>query len=211
MGYLNSDTVTVDAILTKHGRKLLANGASLQISQFALADDGIDYSLYNVDHPSGSNSYGDAITSLPMIEAVPDDSVIMRYRLNNLPRDTEYLPYLTGIRDIELPEISSEDTITPGTSNWNTLYESHYQFLVTDITNINITPGGAGAGTVDYSYPQTPGTTDFGQPYAQMYTGTTIAFSPSTSISADKTVQVTVYGVDSGATDSFSVTIKANN
>ena len=55
MGYLNNSVITVDAILTKKGRELLARGdGSFKITQFALADDEIDYTLYNPSHPSGS-------------------------------------------------------------------------------------------------------------------------------------------------------------
>jgi hypothetical protein len=51
MGYLNNTVVTVDAILTKKGRELLARGdGSFKITQFALADDEVDYTLYNPDH-----------------------------------------------------------------------------------------------------------------------------------------------------------------
>ena len=59
MGFLNNTTVTVDAILTTKGRELLARGdGSFSITQFALADDEIDYTLYNPNHPSGSAFYG---------------------------------------------------------------------------------------------------------------------------------------------------------
>jgi hypothetical protein len=52
MGYLNNQVITVDAILTKKGRQLLAQGGSaFNITQFALSDDEIDYSLYNPSHP----------------------------------------------------------------------------------------------------------------------------------------------------------------
>ena len=78
MGILDNDTVIVDAILTKIGRQKLANGQPLSITKFAFGDTGVDYTLYNPNHPSGSDSYGTAITSLPMLEAVPDDNVFMR-------------------------------------------------------------------------------------------------------------------------------------
>ena len=81
MGILDNDTVIVDAILTKIGRQKLANGQPLGISQYAFGDTGIDYTLYNAAHPSGSDSYGKAITDLPMLEAVPDDNVFLRYKL----------------------------------------------------------------------------------------------------------------------------------
>ena len=81
MGILDNDTVIVDAILTKLGRQKLANGQPLGVTQYAFGDTGVDYTLYNASHPSGSDSYGKAITDLPMLEAVPDDNVFLRYKL----------------------------------------------------------------------------------------------------------------------------------
>ena len=81
MGILDSDTVIVDAILTKLGRNKLRQGQPLGITQYSFGDTGVDYTLYNPDHPAGSDSYGSAITSLPMLEAVPDDDVFLRSQL----------------------------------------------------------------------------------------------------------------------------------
>ena len=81
MGILDNDTVIVDAILTKLGRDKLRKGVPLGITQYAFGDTGVDYTLYNPNHPSGSSSYGSAITSLPMLEAVPDDDVFLRTQL----------------------------------------------------------------------------------------------------------------------------------
>ena len=78
MGILNNDTVIVDAILTKLGRDKLRQGEPLGITQYAFGDTGVDYNLYNPNHPSGSDAYGQAITGLPQLEAVPDDDVFMR-------------------------------------------------------------------------------------------------------------------------------------
>ena len=102
MGILDNDTVIVDAILTKLGRQKLANGQPLGVTQYAFGDTGIDYTLYNSAHPSGSDSYGSAITSLPMLEAVPDDNVFLRFKL-----------YGEGERNVQN---FSFITITSGTS-----------------------------------------------------------------------------------------------
>ena len=102
MGILDNDTVIVDAILTKLGRQKLANGQPLGVTQYAFGDTGVDYTLYNADHPSGSDSYGSAITSLPMLEAVPDDNVFLRFKL-----------YGEGERNVQN---FSFITITSGTS-----------------------------------------------------------------------------------------------
>ena len=93
MGYLNNQIVTVDAILTTKGRELLARGdGSFNISQFALADDEIDYTLYNPTNPSGSAYYGEAIENMPLLEAFPDSLQMMKYKLVTLPRDTAKMP-----------------------------------------------------------------------------------------------------------------------
>lgn len=85
MGYLNNSSITVDAILTKKGRELLAQGANaFQITQFALADDEIDYSLWNTDHPLGTAYYGATIENMPLTEAVPDETQVMKYKLVTL-------------------------------------------------------------------------------------------------------------------------------
>ena len=95
MGYLNNATVTVDAILTKKGRELLAKGASsFNITQFALADDEIDYDLWNQSHPLGDDKMGIVIENLPITEAVPDETQSMKYKLITLSEGTKSIPYI---------------------------------------------------------------------------------------------------------------------
>jgi hypothetical protein len=119
MAILNPTYVTVDAILTTKGRQLLArNDGSFQITQFSLADDEIDYTLYNPNHPSGSAYYGEAIEAMPVVEAFPNDSQIMRYKLVTLPRGTSRLPVINvGYTSISLRQGASL-TITPQTLNY---------------------------------------------------------------------------------------------
>jgi len=119
MAILNPTTITVDAILTTKGRELLArNDGSFQITQFALADDEIDYTLYNPTHPSGSAFYGEAIENTPVLEAFPEDSQTMRYKLVTLPRGTSKLPVINiGYSSIALRQGASL-TITPQTLNY---------------------------------------------------------------------------------------------
>lgn len=96
MGYLDNTSITVDAILTKKGRELLAKGRSqFKITQFALADDEVDYDLWNPSHPLGSDYYGVVIESMPVTEAVPDETQSMKYKLITLPKGTNAIPYVT--------------------------------------------------------------------------------------------------------------------
>ena len=119
MGFLNNTSVTVDAILTKKGRELLARGQDeFKITKFALADDEIDYSLWDTAHPNGSNYYGAVIENMPLLEAFVDENQVMRYKLVSLPKNTAKLPIL----EIPSPTLvfngpGITQTITPNTRN----------------------------------------------------------------------------------------------
>ena len=93
MGYLDKSTITVDAILTKRGREKLAAG-NFNITKFALADDEVDYTLWDENHGKGTNFYGQAIENMPMVEAVPDESKVMRFKLMTLEKNIQKLPFL---------------------------------------------------------------------------------------------------------------------
>lgn len=97
MGYIdNSAGILIDAILTKKGRELLAQGRNrFKITQFALADDEVDYDLWNPAHPLGSEYYGVVIENMPVTEAVPDETQSMKYKLITLPKGTNAIPYVT--------------------------------------------------------------------------------------------------------------------
>tara|TARA_R110000744_G_scaffold40245_1_gene91291 strand:+ start:1561 stop:2199 length:639 start_codon:yes stop_codon:yes gene_type:complete len=117
MGYLDNTSLTVDAILTKKGRELLAKG-ELEITKFALADDEIDYRLWDVGHDQGSDKYGEAIEALPMLEAFPLENQMMKYKLISLGKNTLRLPVLeTGLSSITLQRPGSRQVITPATAN----------------------------------------------------------------------------------------------
>jgi hypothetical protein len=206
MAVLNPSTVTVDAILTRKGRELLArNDGSFQITQFALADDEIDYTLYNPLHPSGSAFYGEAIEAMPVIEAFPNESQIMRYKLVTLPRGTSRLPVINlGYNNIIIKQGASL-TITPQTLNYlgasSTFEANGYIATVADIrllssfqgTGINNTTGIADLNT-------TTGTvlslSQIGTSFT--ITGTTINTLFGSTLTS-LTTTITVIGRDSGA------------
>ena len=137
MGYLLNTVVTVDAILTDVGRQLLAQqNGQFKITQFALADDEIDYTLYNPNHPSGSAYYGQAIQNMPLLEAFPQATQTMKYKLVTLPRGTAKLPILDiGYSAIVIKQGASL-AITPQTLNYlggNTFESSGYTATISDV------------------------------------------------------------------------------
>jgi hypothetical protein len=96
MGFLNSTSQVVDAVLTVKGRQLLAQGVNaLNITKFALGDDEINYALWNPNHISGSAYYGEAIMQIPVFEASTEESFGLRYKLITLPKDATGMPYIS--------------------------------------------------------------------------------------------------------------------
>ena len=82
MGFLDSTAITIDATLTRLGRKRLVDG-KFKIDSFALSDEGVDYTLYDINHPSGSDSYGTVIENMNVIETSPVRSGFMSYLVDN--------------------------------------------------------------------------------------------------------------------------------
>jgi len=206
MGYLNNSVITVDAILTTKGRQLMAkNDGSFKITQFALSDDEIDYTLYNPNHPSGSAYYGEAITSMPLLEAFPLDTQIMKYKLVTLPRGTAKLPILDlGTNTISLKQGASY-TMNPQTLNYNSQVESSgYMVTVSDarllgsFTAVGVTNAPTGSNV----------TVTSGTNVSQTVVGTSITLRATTlntlypsgsTTGAVLNATLTVTGKDSGA------------
>lgn len=119
MGYLDNSSITVDAILTKKGRELLAKGRDFfVISQFALADDEVDYELWNPAHPLGSDYYGIIIENMPVVEAVTDENYSLRYKLLTLPKNTIRIPIIqTNPSSISIEEAGSRQVVSIETKN----------------------------------------------------------------------------------------------
>ena len=119
MGYLNNNQITVDAILTRRGRELLARGRNeFQITHFALADDEIDYSLWNTDHPLGTAYYGITLENMPLTEAVVDETQMMKYKLVTLPKRTVRIPIISVGQTAVTLTNGEEITISPRTINF---------------------------------------------------------------------------------------------
>jgi hypothetical protein len=218
MGFLNNTAVTLDAILTRKGRELLARGdGSFKITQFALSDDEIDYTLYNPNHPSGSGFYGEAIESMPLLEAFPDETQVMKYKLVTLPRGTARMPVL----DIGYSSISFKQgtafSIRPQTLNYLSqaqAYEtSGYTFTISDVRLLN-NFNGVGVDTPEVqalNSTSTRGTsvskTVIGTSLSMTATTINTLFGGNTALTA--TLQIV--GRDSGARVSIPVTINKVN
>jgi hypothetical protein len=214
MGYLDNSIVTVDAILTKKGRELLARGdGSFRITQFALADDEIDYTLYNPAHPNGSAFYGEAIEAMPLLEAFPDETQIMKYKLTTLPRGTAKLPILDlGFSAIRLKQGASL-AITPQTLNYlgsSQIFEAGGYIATIADARVTSTFNGVGINTTEAE--RLNSTTTLGTNVSKAVIGTSINITATTinTLFGDNTslqTTLTVIGRDSGARLTIPVTV----
>ena len=126
MGFINNTSYILNAVLTKKGKEYLSKSDSkFNISKFALADDEIDYTLWDTAHPKGTIYYGAVLESTPMIEACLDPEVIMKYKLFTMPVGTKSLPYISNVTPPALTGTSALKTEYNGDDNPQWKYNDH--------------------------------------------------------------------------------------
>ena len=207
MGFLSNTTVPVDAILTKKGRELLAQGTNaFQVTKFALADDEVDYRLWDTSHPNGSDYYGNVIESMPLLEAFPDENHVMRYKLVTLPKNTQKMPILnispgSVTFSATAGAGNSASVITATTTNAN---DSSYTFILKDQTKAGMTvETAAGGGTTGATTPFYLGEDDAPNSKTLVAATVKIAVVP---VDAAASTTLIVVGNDTGATASITIT-----
>ena len=206
MGFLDNTSITVDAILTKKGRELLARGQNeFKITKFALADDEIDYNLWDTTHTNGSNYYGAVIENMPLLEAFVDENQLMRYKLTTLPKETAKLPILElANSSLSFNGAGITQTITPNTRNQK---DSSYTFTLfnADVANLTLSGGAA--------FAKEATTSIFLNEAEKKRSISTIGRSVrviSRSLTADTNTNLSVTGNQPGAQRTISVTVKAD-
>jgi len=207
MGFLNNTTITIDAILTKRGRELLARGRNeFAVTKFSLADDEIDYRLWDVTHPNGTNYYGAVIENMPLLEPVPDETQVLKYKLVTLPKETSRLPILTthGV-NLLFENGGGTAPIAPETLN-STDSEMGYTFIIHDTSVAKLIPGTAAPSPTAPLIPLTLSDEEMTQ--SQNTSGMTVIVKPQIfTTPAQKKTQITIVGNQTGATTTVTVTV----
>lgn len=208
MGYLNNSTVTVDAILTLKGRELLAKGSdAFNITQFAVGDDEVDYSLWNPDHPLGTSYYGTIIENMPITEAIPDETQALKYKLVTLPKQTTNMPVVSvGNSSISLSGgesaiISPNTTNIPG-GNANL----GYTFVLGDSSIARLDVQRALQNSVLPTTPRFIGDNEDAQTVA--VTGFSVNVVAKDLLQTDKTTTITIIGNETGGSVTVNLTVK---
>ena len=152
---------------------------------------------------------------MPLLEAFPDDSQIMKYKLATLPRGTAVLPVLdTGYPAISLPQGASL-AITPQTLNYlgnaSINETSGYTATIADVRTMS-TFNGVGVQSTAATTQNATSTTTLGTNVSSTVIGTQINLRATTintlfGTNAQLNTTLTVIGLDSGARLTIPLTI----
>jgi hypothetical protein len=208
MGYLDNSSITVDAILTKKGRELLARGRNeFNITQFALADDEVDYDLWNPEHPLGTAYYGTVIENLPLTEAVPDDTQVMKYKLVTLPKSTVRIPVVDiGSRSVTLTQGQTYQ-ITPSTVNFPASNQTFgYTAILSDSDAATLVVTQTAPQANLASIPAFIGDTEAATTVS--VTGLSFQITAKAQPLADKIATVTIIGNETGGRATLTLTVR---
>ena len=213
MGFLNNTTITIDAVLTKRGRELLARGRNeFTVTKFAIADDEVDYRLWDTAHPNGTNYYGAVIENMPLLEPVPDETQALKYKLVTLPKETTRLPVLDIGISAGLSFSSGEgngELISPGTLN-STDSEQGYTFIIHDTNVATLSVETAAPSPSSPLVPVTLSDEELTQ--SQNVSGLVARVLPQTFTSPERqSTQITVVGNQTGATATITVTVNSTS
>ena len=219
MAYLDNSTTIVDAILTKKGRERLAEGRdNFKITQFALADDEIDYSLWDATNTLGSSYYGAVIENMPLLEAFPDERTMMKSKLISMAKGTTKVPVLgslptsfsvTSPQEGQAAGNAGLETITPNTTNLSGVDSNlGYTLVIHDSTllNVSVPTGQSVDSPVVGTVPAFLG--DASAQHTISAVGFQFTISAVAGITTDRETQITVIGNESGASKTVTVTVK---
>jgi len=205
MAYINNQIITVDAVLTRKGRELLAANGGLNITSYALADDEIDYTLYQPNHPQGSAYYDLAIRNTPVFEAFTDETQLLKYKLVTLPAGVTSIPIISlGQSSINVDSTyTGQVVIVPST---NPVYNTTlgYTAILSNKAAGTIV-GTQLQGINNATIPSYIG--DVSSTTAQVALGLTFTFVPNASLTQGVTTSLTIVGNESGGSVTIPVTI----
>jgi hypothetical protein len=207
MAYLDNNVLTVNAILTKKGREILAKTGGLNITAFALADDEIDYTQFNPNHPLGSAYYDIAIRNTPVMEPITDESQLMKYKLVTLNDGVTAVPTINlNISSINVPrDFTGEILLSPSTNPTYNVTLGYTAILsnknvgtlvVTETNSINSSTA---------TIPTFAG--DLASNTSQAVVGNKFRFIPNASLSKTTTTNITIIGNESGGNTGINVTV----
>ena len=207
MAYLDNNVLTVNAVLTKKGREILAKTGGLNITAFALADDEIDYTQFNPNHPLGSAYYDIAIRNTPVMEPITDESQLMKYKLVTLNDGVTAVPTINlNIASINVPrDFTGEILISPSTNPTYNVTLGYTAILANKNVGTLVVTETNSINSSTATIPTFAG--DLASNTSQAVVSNKFRFIPNASLSKTTTTNITVIGNESGGNTSINVTV----
>ena len=208
MAYLNNNILTVNAVLTKKGREILAKTGGLNITAFALADDEIDYTQFNPNHPLGSAYYDIAIRNTPIMEPITDESQSMKYKLVTLNDGITSVPTIS-VAQSEITvdrDYTGEILISPSTNPTYNVTLGYTSILANKNVGTLIVTETNSLNSTSATVPTFSG--DLTSQTSQVVIGNKFRFVPNAGLSKTTTTNITIIGNESGGNTSITVTVK---
>ena len=208
MAYLNNNILTVNAVLTKKGREILAKTGGLNITAFALADDEIDYTQFNPNHPLGSAYYDIAIRNTPIMEPITDESQSMKYKLVTLNDGISSVPTISVAQSVITVDrdYTGEILISPSTNPTYNVTLGYTSILANKNVGTLIVTETNSLNSTSATIPTFSG--DLTSQTSQVVIGNKFRFVPNAGLSKTTTTNITIIGNESGGNTSITVTVK---
>ena len=208
MAYLNNNILTVNAVLTKKGREILAKTGGLNITAFALADDEIDYTQFNPNHPLGSAYYDIAIRNTPIMEPITDESQSMKYKLVTLNDGVTSVPTISVAQSVITVDrdYTGEILISPSTNPTYNVTLGYTSILANKNVGTLIVTETNSLNSTSATIPTFSG--DLTSQTSQVVIGNKFRFVPNAGLSKTTTTNITIIGNESGGNTSITVTVK---
>lgn len=207
MSYLDNTVISVEAVLTKKGRELLARDGKLNITSFALADDEIDYTLYQPNHPNGSAFFDIALRNTPIFEPLSDETQVMKYKLVTLNQGAAAIPVITIAQDkiLVTRDFTGDILISPSTNPAYNLSLGYTAILGNKNVGVLIVEELNSVNSISNTIPTFAG--DVNVSTAQVVVGKKFRFLPNSSLAKTTTTNLTIVGNESGGSTSIEVTV----
>ena len=191
MAYLDNSEIIVEAILTKKGREKLASGLRLDITKFALGDDEIDYTFYDINNENGP-AY--TMTAAPITEACSDETNALKHKLVTLPKGITQMS-IVRVSPVKISANQSDEliTITPTTSPEGDTIGGYTAILADQRAGTLI----ASKGAIEMTSVAVFETGEL-TATAQVVTGNEFIFIPNPNLTIDVYTTITVYGNETG-------------
>lgn len=208
MAYLDNEIMTINAVLTQKGREILAKTGGLNITSFALSDDEIDYSLFNPNHPLGSQYYDIALRNTPIMEPITDESQVMKYKLVTLNEGVTSVPTISVAQSsiIINRDYTGEILISPSTNPSYNVTLGYTAILSNKSVGTLVVSEANSVNSSTATVPSYAG--DLTGQTSQVVVGNKFRFIPNASLSRTTTTNITIIGNESGGNVSITVTVK---